>query len=67
MWTQAWIEDKDGGYWMDLDAALWRYSAGHIALGVSSMGDDDREDQVRLIPMTRNLTIKVIDMKKINH
>ncbi len=62
MWTQAWIEDEDGkGRWVDLDAALWRYTAGHIALGVSDMGDDDQADLIKLIPMMQGLEIKVID------
>jgi hypothetical protein len=60
MWTQAWIEDEHGvGRWIDLDAAMWRYSACHIALGVSSMGDNDRADLIKLIPMMQGLKISV--------
>jgi|GEM_PF-2126372 len=62
-WTQAWIEDEAGaGRWVDLDAAQWRYSAGHLALVVSDMGESGIEDQLRLIPLTRGLAIKVIQM-----
>ncbi|MGB0766383.1 MAG: transglutaminase-like domain-containing protein [Phycisphaeraceae bacterium] len=62
MWTQAWIEDADGrGAWVDLDAAMWRYGAGHIALGASSMGDESRDELTRTIPMTQGLTIRVIE------
>eukprot|EP00752_Nemacystus_decipiens_P013598 g12056.t1 len=47
-WTQAWIEtDENRGYWLDLDSAMWRYSAGHIALGVSAMGDESQEELLR--------------------
>lgn len=61
MWTQAWIQDEDGSAgWVDLDAALWRFSAGHIALGVSDMGDNDQADLVRIVPMMQGLEIKVI-------
>lgn len=61
MWTQAWIaDDKGGGTWLDLDSAMWRYSAGHIALGVSAMGDQDQQDQVKIVPMQQDLQIKVI-------
>ena len=60
-WTQAWIEDEPGkGHWLDLDSAMWRYSAGHIAMGTSAMGDNDQEDFVKLIPMQQDLKIKVI-------
>ncbi|MFK7790218.1 MAG: transglutaminase family protein, partial [Phycisphaeraceae bacterium] len=65
MWTQAWIEQDDGkGYWLDLDSAMWRYSAGHIMLGVSAMGDDDQQDQIKIVPMQQGLQIKVIETKK---
>lgn len=73
MWTQAWIaldnDDKPGedgqqaGYWLDLDSAMWRYSAGHIALGVSAMGDGDQQDQIDVVPMQHDLQIKVIQTK----
>ncbi|MEM9345293.1 MAG: transglutaminase-like domain-containing protein [Planctomycetota bacterium] len=62
MWTQAWVEDEDGmGYWLDLDSAMWRYSAGHIALGVSAMGDEDQQDLVEIVPLQQGLQIKVIE------
>lgn len=68
MWTQAWIQTEEGkpgkGYWLDLDSAMWRYSAGHIALGVSAMGDDNQEDLIKLLPMQQNLKIKVIETTK---
>lgn len=68
MWTQAWIEADDGtpakGYWLDLDSAMWRYSAGHIALGVSAMGDNDQQDMIDLVPMQQELTIKVKQTSK---
>lgn len=65
MWTQAWIEGDDGnGYWLDLDSAMWRYSAGHIAMGVSAMGDDDQQDMIDIVPMQQDLTIQVKQTSK---
>ena len=65
MWTQAWIEKEPGaGFWLDLDSAIWRYSAGHIALGTSAMGDDDQQDLIDIVPMQQDLTIKVLETKK---
>ncbi|MEM9108577.1 MAG: transglutaminase-like domain-containing protein [Planctomycetota bacterium] len=62
MWTQAWIGGEDGkGYWLDLDSAMWRYSAGHIALGVSAMGDEDQQDLAEIVPLQQDLEIKVIE------
>lgn len=66
MWTQAWIApggDEGGnqeGYWLDLDSAMWHYSAGHIALGVSTMGDEDQQDLIKIVPMQQDLQIRVI-------
>lgn len=67
MWTQAWIApgiqgNNKEGYWLDLDAAMWRYSAGHIALGVSAMGDEDQQDLLEIVAMQQNLEIKVIEV-----
>ena len=60
MWTQAWVEDAEGnGRWIDLDAALWHYTAGHIALGVTNMGDNDQQDNIALIQMMQELEISV--------
>lgn len=65
MWTQAWIEDKPGeGRWVDLDAARWRYSGVHIALGVSAMGADYQADKLKLLPMMRGLTIDVLETSR---
>jgi len=68
-WTQAWIapgtQGNDGkGYWLDLDSAMWRYSAGHIAMGVSAMGDDDQQDLIKIIPMQQGLKIKILETKQ---
>lgn len=66
MWAQAWIADETdeaGGYWLDLDSAMWRYGAGHIALGVSDMGDNSQGDRVRLLPMMQGMQIKIIETK----
>ena len=64
-WTQAWIQaGEDEGYWLDLDSAMWRYSAGHITLGVSAMGDDSQEELLRVVPMQQNLQIKIIETSK---
>jgi hypothetical protein len=75
-WTQAWIatapgrqdnpgaDDHQKGYWLDLDSAMWRYSAGHIALGVSAMGDDDQQDMIDLVPLQQELTIKIKETSK---
>lgn len=63
MWTQAWIADEHGGgTWLNLDSAMWRFSAGHIALGVSAMGDEDQQDLLKIVPMQQNLRIKVIEV-----
>jgi hypothetical protein len=67
-WTQAWIgsdaNNPAEGYWLDLDSAMWRYSAGHIALGVSAMGDEDQQDLVEIVPLQQNLKIKVIETRR---
>ena len=64
-WTQAWIQDEDTkGDWLDLDSAMWRYSAGHIAMGVSAMGDDDQQDLIEIVPMQQDLKINIIETKK---
>lgn len=60
MWTQAWLQGVDGKHrWVDLDSAMLLYTAGHIALGVSDMGDNSQSDDIKLIPMMQNLKIKV--------
>lgn len=65
MWTQAWIKQDEGkGYWLDLDSAMWRYSAGHLAMGVSAMGDGDQADLIKVVPMQQGLTIKVIEVER---
>lgn len=65
MWTQAWVEDEEGaGRWLDLDAAMGRYAAGHIALGSSAMGVDAPADQAALLPFMQDLTIKIVETKR---
>lgn len=65
MWTQAWIEDEQGaGRWLDLDAAMGRYAAGHIALGSSAMGVDAPADQAALLPFMQDLEIRIIEAKR---
>lgn len=70
MWTQAWIPTPDGetgaetGYWLDIDAAMLTYSAGHLALGVSAMGEDAEAEALRLVPMTADLAVKVIRVER---
>lgn len=67
MWVQAWIEDSRGvGRWVDFDAAMWRYTAGHIALGASAMGQNAQADQVGLIPMQEGLGIKVVQLHRVD-
>lgn len=64
-WTQAWMKAGDEeGYWLDLDSAMWRYSAGHIAMGVSAMGDEGQEELLSVVPMQQNLTIKIIETSR---
>lgn len=44
MWTQAWIENGDQRYWLDLDAVLPDdvvFDATHIALSYSDLSDAD--------------------------
>lgn len=44
MWTQAWIENGDTRYWLDLDAVLPDdnyFDATHIALSYSDLSDAD--------------------------
>lgn len=77
MWTQAWIEAEDtgedgangesaqaGGRWVDLDAAMWRHGAGHIALGVSAMDADHQADHAALFAFMQDLQIKVIETQR---
>ena len=66
MWTEAWIEDGNGGHWIDLDAVLpdHAFDAAHIALSVSSMADDQMvNDMVELLPTFGRLNIEVVDTK----
>ena len=64
-WTQAWMQTgEDEGYWLDLDSAMWRYSAGHIAMGVSAMGDESQEELLKVVPMQQGLKIKVIETSR---
>lgn len=64
MWTQAWIPNDQaapeaGGRWVDLDSAMLGYSAGHIALGVTAVGEDADAEELRLVPMTLDLSVAV--------
>ena len=64
MWTQAWIENGQVGYWMDLDAALNpdHFDATHIAVSSSAMSDDQFfNDMVKLAPLLGRLSISVIE------
>lgn len=64
MWTQAWITEGDDapGQWVDLDAAMWRYTGTHIALGVSDMDDAGAAgDMIEMIPMMNGLEIEVVE------
>ncbi|QDU32783.1 Transglutaminase-like superfamily protein [Poriferisphaera corsica] len=66
-WTMAWIEEEDGGRWVDFDAVLSGnedYDAGHIAMTVSSMRDDQMQnDLVGLVPMMGNVKVKVVRLR----
>ena len=68
MWTQAWIasqDDAEPGRWVDLDAAVWRYTATHIALGASAMDDASAAgDMIRMIPMMDGLEIEVVEAER---
>lgn len=63
MWTQAWVEDEDGGQWIDLDAVLnadHPFDATHIAITHSSMKDGETfNDMVRLAPFFGRLEIEL--------
>ena len=63
MWTQYWAAGRadEPGQWRDVDAAMLGYSAGHLALGVSAMGEDAEQEQMRLVPMTADLSIRVVE------
>ncbi|QQE10801.1 transglutaminase domain-containing protein [Planctomycetota bacterium] len=66
MWTMAWIEEEDGGGWMDFDAVLADrdYDAGHIALAASSMNESEMSnDLVAMLPIMGNVKVKVVRMK----
>lgn len=63
MWTQAWIADEDGegGKWVDLDSAMFRYTATHITLGTSAMDDQSAAaDMIAMVPMMDGLKIEVV-------
>lgn len=67
MWTQAWIEDasEQGGRWLDLDAALYRYTATHITLGTSAMGDAEAAgEMIRMLPLMNGLVIEVVETEQ---
>ncbi len=62
MWTQAWLEDGDGGRWVDLDAVLpgRDFDAAHITLSVSSMADGQMaNDMIAMLPTFGRLEIEV--------
>lgn len=39
-------------------------SAGHIAMGVSAMGDESQEGLLSVIPLQQNRTIKIIETSR---
>jgi hypothetical protein len=67
MWTQVWVADeRNGGFWVDLDAALpgdiGGFDATHIALSTSAMKDGETfNDMVALLPLMQGLKIEVIE------
>lgn len=69
MWSQAWIEDVQGGRWIDLDATLPEaegrgFDAGHITLGVATLNDDRVVNElVAMGPLIGGLTVKVVDVE----
>ncbi|MEM1355458.1 MAG: transglutaminase-like domain-containing protein [Planctomycetota bacterium] len=74
MWTQAWVsapipaDDPNAtatdGYWMEVDAAMLGYTAGHLALGLTAMGENADAEALRLVPMTADLAVKVIRIER---
>lgn len=68
MWTQAWIANEDGdsgGKWVDLDSAMYRYTATHITLGTSAMDDANAAaDMIAMVPMMDGLEIEVVEVER---
>ncbi|MEM9416494.1 MAG: transglutaminase-like domain-containing protein [Planctomycetota bacterium] len=67
MWTQAWIADESeqGGKWVDLDAAMFRYTATHITLGTSAMDDANAgAEMIEMVPMMNGLEIGVVEIER---
>ncbi|XAM00779.1 transglutaminase-like domain-containing protein [Phycisphaeraceae bacterium D3-23] len=67
MWTQAWIEDESeqGGRWVDLDSAMYRYTATHITLGTSAMDDANAgAEMIQMVPMMDGLEIGVVEIER---
>ena len=65
MWTQAWIAapSGNGGRWLDLDAAMGRYTAAHITLSTSAMEDANAgSEMIELFPMMNGLEIEVVEV-----
>ncbi|MFI4860001.1 MAG: transglutaminase family protein [Phycisphaerales bacterium JB063] len=67
MWTQAWIADdsEQGGHWVDLDSAMYRYTATHITLGTSAMDDANAgAEMIEMVPMMNGLEIGVVEIER---
>jgi len=64
MWTQAWIEDEQGGYWMDIDAAISdesAFDATHITIAISAMAEGAMtNDMIAMLPVFNRLKIEVL-------
>ena len=64
MWTQALVSARDGGRWIDLDAAIDQkhaFDATHIALGTSELADGQTQNYlVTMAPLIGRLIIKPI-------
>lgn len=68
MWTQAWIQTPgdphpDAGYWLDLDAALFTHTPGHIALAYTNTGEVEQEQLATLFTLMNDLQIKLKQTK----
>ncbi len=58
MWAEAYVGPNE---WMPMDAALYGYDVGHIALGKTALDEDHPDFESSISGIVGNLSIKILD------